>query len=379
MRKLCGLFFLFVVATMPTIVFADHIALANGDSISGEIIHISDGQIQVVTEYAGEIRIDFSKATDLTTETSGRVTMKNGDAITGRLLSVSEEDMVIASVILGELRVPRESFVSFELLEKSVSVQAEAEAVPVSTREAAADHEVTRQSVEDEMVEAKAPELPADLWSGSFAVGAQLQRGNTDTMDVHIESSATRTVPREELRLKFYADYGETEGNTDTNRIFGEGKLKVFLSEPRYVFGLTNMEYDEMENLDLRAQAFGGAGQIFLKTGRTQFLGEIGAGLTGEFFDNDGDEETVEPSGWLNAEWRQKVGARAEFFQGLTLYPSLGSFGDYRVRSESALTTPISDHWAVKLSVIDDYDSDPESEDVRKNDFRLISSLEYKF
>jgi putative salt-induced outer membrane protein YdiY len=188
-------------------------------------------------------------------------------------------------------------------------------------------------------------------------------------------------VPREELRLRFYADYVETEGETDTNQVFGESKLKVFQTDRRYLFGLTNMEYDEMENLDLRAQAFAGPGYDFIKNERTRLVGEIGAGLTGEFFDeeDDGSDETVEAGLWLNAEWTQKIFENAEFYQGLTVYPSLGKFGDYRLRSESTVKTPLGRQWAIKMSLIDDYDSDPESENVKKNDLRFISSMEYNF
>ncbi|MCJ7637509.1 MAG: DUF481 domain-containing protein, partial [Nitrososphaeraceae archaeon] len=42
--------------------------------------------------------------------------------------------------------------------------------------------------------------------------------------------------------------------------------------------------------------------------------------------------------------------------------------GDYRLRSESTIKTPMGDQWAIKLSLIDDYDSDPESDTIEKNE-----------
>jgi hypothetical protein len=39
----------------------------------------------------------------------------------------------------------------------------------------------------------------------------------------------------------------------------------------------------------------------------------------------------------------------------------------------------MGDGWALKLSLIDEYDSDPESEETDKNDLRFISSVVYTF
>jgi len=61
-----------------------------------------------------------------------------------------------------------------------------------------------------------------------------------------------------------------------------------------------------------------------------------------------------------------------------TLYPSLSERGEYRLHSETALVNPISDHVAWKVSFIDDYKSNP-SGNIKKNDFQLISSIDYLF
>ena len=317
---------------------ADEITFANGDRISGKVIRISDATVQIATEYAGEVSADFGKVVDMKIDTPGKIVLKNGDIITGTIELLSPEFIVIERQDLGTLQMPRGNFHGF-------------------------------------MVKDATP----DYWSGSFAVGAQLQRGNTDTADVHAEFKATRKAPREELNLRFYSDYGETEGETDQNKVFGQAKLKIFKTDRLYLFGVADMEYDEMEELDLRAQGFGGLGYKLIARERTTLLGEAGAGLTGEFFDADGDEENLEASVILNAELTQKLFERVVFYQGITLFPSLGDFGEFRVRSESTLTSPLGDGWAIKLSLVDDYDSDPENDAVKKNDLRFISALEYTF
>jgi len=356
-RFIRSLLVLFVSAIMTLATAADasadRVSLANGDRISGQIIHISDGKIQIETEYAGAVTVDLGKVKDLRIEGPGRISLTNGDLITGKINALSPDHVEIESRSLGTLKMPRAEFAEFQ----------PGEAPPP-----------------DEAAKAPEEARVEEKWSGSFGVGAQLQRGNTETTDVRVEAKATRKAPREELHLRFYSDYGETEGETDTNKVFGQIKLKVFQTERRYIFGVVDMEYDEMESLDLRAQAFGGLGYKFIDKERTQLLGEIGGGLTGEFFDDvTGDEETLEASLYLSGEWTRRLLEKLIFYEGLTLFPSLGDVGEFRLRSESTLISPLGKGWALKLSLIDDYDSDPEAEDAENNDLRFISSVVYTF
>ena len=67
-----------------------------------------------------------------------------------------------------------------------------------------------------------------------------------------------------------------------------------------------------------------------------------------------------------------------KFSEDITLYPSVSESGEYRLHSESTLIQPISDGLTGKVSFIDDYNSNPSGK-TKKNDFRIISSVEYGF
>jgi putative salt-induced outer membrane protein YdiY len=380
-HRVIYLLVLCIILQLATSAAADQLVLSNGDRISGKILSIVDDSVLLLTEYAGELRVELGKVADLQTDGERAIELKNGDMIAGRIESISAEQIVISSFILGSISIQRADFGS---LDRPVVAEEPAELKQTRERleQTEADLKTAEENLKQKEKEIGKLSSVTDLWEGKFEVGTKLQRGNTDTSDLHVETLAIRKAPREELRLRAYSDYGETQGETDTNEIFGEAKLKVFQTERFYLFGLTNMEYDEMENLDLRAQLFAGLGYIFVKRERTNLLGEIGAGATGEFFDREdagGDGETVEGTLWLNGEYRQKIFKDAEFFQGLTVYPSLSRIGDFRLRSETGLAAPLAEQWSIKLSLIDDYDSDPESRDVKRNDLKLISSILYKF
>jgi len=379
MKSFLALSLLVLLMLAPTTgVFADQLVLANNDRISGEIISVSDGKIQVRTEYAGVIQVDFDKIANLRTERIASIVLVDGETMTGKINSISGNTILIESSDLGVVEVPRDHFKEMSFVELADAVTDETPEMPETTDQAEAAAEKPIDVPAD--IKPEEPSVIPKRWSGSLSAGAQLQEGNSDTTDLHFDAKAKRKTPLRELQLKFRADYGKTEGETDTNKVFGEGKYKVFRCERFYWFGVANMEHDEMEDLDLRAQVFAGPGYYFVKKERTTVLGEVGAGIIGEWTDDeDGSDETIEPGGWINLEWTQRVCEAMEFFQGLTVYPSFGDAGEYRLRSESTLKAPFGKRWSLKLSAIDEYDSNPESEDADRNDLQLITSLGYEF
>jgi putative salt-induced outer membrane protein YdiY len=373
-----ALLILLLIVFQPTIhARADQITLINGDQISGEILVISDNKIRLVTEYAGEIEVDFDKVESLCTDKTVSIALTNGDLINGKVDSISEDQIIIVSEAFGVIEVHRSLFESLNETGPSKEDLVELEQTQEELAETEAALTRAKEDIDKKEQEIEELSLPLNLWSGSFAFGVKLERGNSDSSDFHFEAKAAREAPRDKLEFRLLVDYEETDGKADTNNVFSSTKLKVFQSERRYFFGTTSLEYDEFEDLDLRAQAFVGPGYYFIKKKKTDLFGEIGGGIVGEFIDDE--DETVEGNAYLHIGWRQKIFENSEFIQDITLLPDLSDVGDYRVRSETTLRTPVGERWALKLTILDDYDSNPEGKDIDKNDVTFVSGLEYSF
>lgn len=125
LRPLLSAALLMVVATFTVAsdVRADQVTFVNGDRISGEILSISDGKIQIATEYAGTITADFGKIIGLTTDAAGKITLRNGDLISGAIREVSPDRIVVESEALGILELPRASFAEFMARGKHESIE----------------------------------------------------------------------------------------------------------------------------------------------------------------------------------------------------------------------------------------------------------------
>lgn len=103
--------------------------------------------------------------------------------------------------------------------------------------------------------------------------------------------------------------------------------------------------------------------------------GAIGYELTNYYDATKSDHEIILiPRGFLE----MKLTGNLKIVEDIILYPSLSEGGEYRLHSEIAVVNPINDKTSWKVSFIDDFNSSP-SGNTKKNDFRLISSIDYVF
>jgi len=66
---------------------------------------------------------------------------------------------------------------------------------------------------------------------------------------------------------------------------------------------------------------------------------------------------------------------KATLSQELTSWHPFGSrFGEYRLKSETALTNPLSEKLSLRFILIDEFNSDPTGA-AEKNDLRIASGL----
>ena len=84
--------------------------------------------------------------------------------------------------------------------------------------------------------------------------------------------------------------YAKQDGSRSENEIFGGMDLEVDLSDRWFVFGKTYLEFDEFENLDLRARATAGMGYFLIRQDHQELKLRAGVGFQHESFD-DGTSE----------------------------------------------------------------------------------------
>ena len=77
---------LFAVATLAAnVAIADIVEIKGGTRIVGKVTKIETGNVHVATDYAGDLKIDQTKITGITTEVPAMVRLANGTTLKGTL------------------------------------------------------------------------------------------------------------------------------------------------------------------------------------------------------------------------------------------------------------------------------------------------------
>jgi len=118
------------------------------------------------------------------------------------------------------------------------------------------------------------------------------------------------------------------------------------------------LEYDEFEDLDLRATAAAGLGRYWIKKDEHEFKTRAGLGYRHEAFNNGVTRDDAIAD--LGMDYRVDIAPWLQFTHSGTFIPSLEDFGDYRLNLDTAFIFPLkNDAWKLKLGMRNDYNSNP--------------------
>ncbi|MFH1247587.1 MAG: DUF481 domain-containing protein [Candidatus Omnitrophota bacterium] len=273
------------------------------------------------------------------------VYLKNGDRISGNI--VSEDDaQVILDNIIGTVSIKKEYIMSLS-----------------------SDKETKSPEVNKEKPKS---------WPRKLSIGYNKSAGNTRNTNLFMGLDANRKTEADEFTLKGNMFYSSSNRKMDTQKWDGMARYAYSFWERKwYNFYKFESDHDRSANIDYRLIPSVGIGYWFSDAPEWKLLLETGIGLEYTNFRDDtkdSNEAVLIP----RAFFEKRVFTNSKFSQGLTFYPSLAESKGYRLHSETSLTNLISEKLSLRFSLIDAYDSNP-VKSTKKNDTRLISSLDYSF
>ena len=319
------------------------------------------------------------------------VTLKNGDRITGTLVSIKGGTLQLKSETLGTLNIPMANVATYTT-EKPVAVVIKGEK-PVEGRlelTPSGDWQVTSDGRTQTIAAAKADTImPADVyqslvvvtpkpwqaWKGAASLGDSIQHGdqttNTVTTTVNmVHERAEAPIFKPHLRTNFnfaglFSHAGE-DSNTVTSRTLASSLRQDVLITPHdFIFGLGQFEHISTQGLYLRQTYGGGFGTDVIQNSRTTIS------LTGGM--------TYQHEKFITGTWAQnaslllgeKIGEqltkRMRIDHNLTFYPNLSDLGEYRFDSTTALNIKLINRVSFNASLIDLFLSNPPPGHQRNN------------
>ncbi|MFC1704554.1 YdiY family protein [Candidatus Omnitrophota bacterium] len=221
-------------------------------------------------------------------------------------------------------------------------------------------------------------EAPAVEWTKEISVGYDKTSGNTQKSSLSTALVLKRKTEDDEFDFKGDTYYSESNNKMDAQKWNLMTRYALsFWEKDWFNFYKVDVNHDRFANIDYRIVPSAGIGYWFFDNDDEKLMVELGAGVQYTNY-NDGTSDETEPVLIPRAYGEKRIFKNARISEDITLYPSLQDAGDYRLHSETALTNPINDELSLKLSWINDYDSNPAA-GIKDHDMSLITSLVYSF
>ena len=339
---------------------ADEVTFKNGDRLSGVIKKSDEKNLLIKTEFAGDVSIKWDAVAAIVSTQPLHLTLKDSQTVVG-VVTTSGEKFEVATRETGPVYAAKSSVVS----------------VRDDIEQTAYDQQIERL---------RHPHL-TDFWSGVFDTGLSLTRGNSDSTSFALASKVARTTERDKITAYSTAIYTKSAVNgvssTTAHAIRGGIRGDLNISERWFVFGFTDLEYDQFQGLDLRNVLGGGLGYHVIKTKLTVFDLFGGGSFNQEYYAlpfNPPNPATSRKSGEIlvGETLSTKLGARTTFAEQFSLFPNISDTGRYRMQFDVTAATKLKNWLSWQITYSDRYVSDPLA-GLKKNDMLLSTGLRLTF
>jgi putative salt-induced outer membrane protein YdiY len=347
-----------VFLSLGTACSADTVVLKNGDHLTGMVTDSDGKQVTLKTDYAGEIKLQWSAISNLTSDKPLYVVTPDKKTVNGNV-TVESSDLVVHTTTAGDVRVPLTQLT------------------------------IVRSADEQQAYEKSLHPSLIEDWKGGVNVGFALARGNSDTTNLSTGFTADRKTFSDEIKLyasSIYSTSGATliggVGGVTANEILGGASYNHNITKALFAFGSGDFVHDELQDLTLRQIYSGGLGWHAINTPKTTFDVLGGINYTREDYSDGSTVASVGrnlPGITAGQTLTRKFGASTVLTEDFYFYPDLSDINQYRFSLDSGLVTRINKWLGWQTSLSDRYVTNPPVARTKSNDVVLSTGLNIAF
>lgn len=341
----------------PFIALSETVMLNNGDRITGRISDSDGKAITLKTDYAGEVKIQWSAIKELTAPKPVYVTTDDKKTISGTIapsganLTVHETNGTSVDVPLSKISFIRSSE-GQDAYEKTLH-----------------------------------PSWGQD-WKVGATVGLSVAHGNSDTTNLNTATTAVRKTLNDDLSIyesSIYSTNNQTGGGVTANAILGGVRYDHNITEKIFGFVSGDFTHDELQDLDLRAIYSGGLGWHAIdKPNKTTFDILAGINYTRESYSGTAEAPgpTVDrnlPGITFGEVFMHKLGASTTINENAYFYPDLSDISQYRFSLDASSVTKFNKWLGWQITISDRYVTNPPIANTKSNDVILSTGINVAF
>jgi len=343
---------------------ADQVTLKNGDHLTGSIVKSDAKTLVLKTDYAGDLNIQWDVVTAIVSSQTLHLVLKDGQTIVGTVATADNK---------------------FEVATKDAGAVTAAKDDVVGVR-----NDAEEKVYDDQIERLRHPHL-TDFWSALLDTGLSLTRGNSESLTYNLNGKAARVTDRDKISLYTTAIYSNSTVNgvnsTTAHAIRGGVRGDLNVSDRLFVFGFTDQEYDQFQNLDLRSVFGGGFGYHAVKTKNTALDVFAGGSYDAVFFGAVTATATTPASPSVTSKtgevvsgetFNTKLNNRTTITEQFSFYPNVSETGQYRFQFDTTAATKLKNWLSWQVTYSDRFLSDP-LPGFKKNDLLLSTGLRFTF
>ena len=334
--------FLALVAAM-TAHATDVVELTNGDRVSGKIVELKAGILEMQLGTKGKFTVPWKEVAAIEMAEPQRIKLATGDLVEDATFVRGPEGTYVASPqFSGRLPVRPEDIAGIAV-----------------------------------------PSRPP--WEGAVSALAAGTSGNSETLVLAARLNLLRDADRD--RLEFYGrgDFGQQEDpdngekETTVQKATGGINYDYFIYDPWFVGAFTQFDHDFLQDLVLRTRIGGGPGYRFIKNDAMELLGRVGVAYVNEDYRSSSDtEDRSFVAAFVGERFRWTISDTQKLLQGIDITPNLEDFGDTLFHFDLTFRQDVVKGFFLDILFVDDYDTKP-AEGRKKNDITYGAGLGYRF
>lgn len=340
---------------LTSIAYADIVTLKNGDRITGALVAIKGGNLQLKSEILGDLTIPLAQVATYSSTTPVAVVRKGQETVKGTLVLTPSANWQVNANGQEQALVPA-----------NVDLIMPADAY-------------------HEKYEGPTPK-PWQAWKGTAAVGESLNRGNQNTSAFTTSIAAIRERPetvnferhfRSTFNFVTLLSHAEQPGSSVTSHTLDTSLREDYLFDPRlFAFGLGEFQHISTEGLYLRQTYGGGFGFEVLNHPQTTF--NLVGGITYQHEHFIAASTVTSMDGMFGETFGKQFTKRTRLDHSFTFYPDFSQTGQYRFDTTTVLSLKLNSRLSLNASFIDLYLSNPPAGN-KNNNVTFSTGVGYTF
>lgn len=351
MHRICVLL---IAVLISSSLCADTVIFDNGDTITGKIVSLLDGELIFETDHLDTLTIDIKKVKRLDTDRSHDIRWRDG-SLTNTTIASDEKGGLTINAPLNE------SFWGGSFWNLSWYDPPPSSAQP--------------HYLAGGIKEIKSINREKVSWRGSLSAGGSDSSGSTDRRNLDIAGELSRDFERAKVEIRYRGEFAEEDSETTAYNNFLFGKYEYDLNARIFSYISEELSNDKLDDSKLKSILSCGAGYRFFNKKNYDLSADIGISYLEEMRYND--PNTNELTSRIGLDGSYKINDRISLDESF-YYNHTNETHKAIIRNEFSVDTALIEGWSFDVTHIYDYESSG-SENSPKSDRRFIFSLKYNF